>query len=64
MKHPDADDFIIIPRLEEYYRPKSPLVGWGEARLRAWLRAVKHAAPFVATGLFFAAVVLIRPVGL
>lgn len=36
MSERDKIDFVTIPRLEEYYRPNSPMKGWGEKGVREW----------------------------
>lgn len=57
---PDDAEFVVIPRLEEYYRPRSPVVGWGRAIPQAW-RAARGVLPVIAAGLFFTALLLNPP---
>jgi hypothetical protein len=58
-----GDDFVAIPRLEEYYRPRARLVGWGHDIPKGWRRA-KHLAKSgltIGSAIGFFAVVLLNP---
>lgn len=61
MAREDPDQFDAIPRLEEYYRPRSRIVGWGERIPEGFRHAARQAPGLLAAGLFFAALLLNVP---